>query len=103
MRKKTWIKKIREPTLVNPVAVVGSPGLRSIGSLVIDYLITESNPELMAEMYSTHFPLIYQTVPSYASDPTLPGIGGIKVNAGRIDFPKIQFYYKINPPLIITR
>lgn len=86
-----------------PVAVVGSPGLRSIGKLVIDSLINRVKPEIIAELFSTHFPLIYQTRPSYASHPRLPGIGGIQIDSGDMDLPKVQFYANAFPPLIITQ
>ncbi|MCW4038224.1 MAG: PAC2 family protein [Candidatus Bathyarchaeota archaeon] len=85
------------------MAVAGSPGLRSIGSLVINSLIQKVKPELIAELHSTHFPLIYQTKPSYASHPRLPGIGGITIESGVAEFPRIQFYFHPSPPLIITQ
>jgi proteasome assembly chaperone (PAC2) family protein len=103
MQKDTWIRYHRDLALNEPVAVVGSPGLRSIGSLVVDSLVEELNAELVAELYSTHFPLIYQTKPSYASHPGLPGIAGIRVDQRNIDFPKVEFFYHPSPPLIITR
>jgi proteasome assembly chaperone (PAC2) family protein len=99
----TWIHYHRKPTLDSPVAIVGSPGLRSIGSLVVDKLIDALNLELTAELYSTHLPLIYQTVPSYASHPQRLGIGGVRVESGRPDLPRVQFYTTPTPPLIVTR
>ncbi len=60
--------------LIEPIAVVGSPGLRSIGKLVMDSLITKTKANLIADLYSTHMPSIYQTKPSYAANPMLPGI-----------------------------
>jgi len=101
--QNTWIRQHKRPILDEPVAVVGSPGLRSIGRLVIDSLINEIKPKLIAELYSTHFPLIYQTKPSYASHPRLPGIGGIKIKSRKAYLPKIRFYTNASPPLIITR
>jgi proteasome assembly chaperone (PAC2) family protein len=103
MNKNTVIVYHNTPTLNKPIALIGSPGLRSIGILAIDYLINEIKPKLMAELYSTHFPLVHQTKPSYVSDPELPGIAGIKIESGEVEFPKIQFYYHYFPPLIITR
>jgi proteasome assembly chaperone (PAC2) family protein len=70
---------------------------------VIDSLVNELKPTLIAEVYSTHFPIVYQTKPAYASHHGLPGIGGINVEVGGINFPKIQFYVHTSPPLIITR
>jgi proteasome assembly chaperone (PAC2) family protein len=99
----TWVRYRHKPSLTSPVAVVGSPGLRSIGSLVVDTLIDTLNLKLTAELYSTHLPLIYQTVPSYASHPRRLGIGGVRVEAGRPDLPRVQFYTTATPPLIVTR
>ena len=70
---------------------------------MIDSLIRRIKPELIAELYSNHFPLIYQTKPSYASHPRLPGIGGITIESGVAEFPKVQFYFHSSPPLIITQ
>ena len=99
----TWVRYHRKPSLTTPVAVVGSPGLRSIGSLVVDTLIDTLHLKLTAELYSTHLPLIYQTVPSYAAHPRRPGIGGVRVESGRPDLPRVQFFTKASPPLIVTR
>jgi proteasome assembly chaperone (PAC2) family protein len=99
----TWIRQYKRPDITEAIAVAGSPGLRSIGSLVIDSLIKKIKPELIAELYSTHFPLIYQTKPSYVSHPRLPGVGGIKVKSGVAAFPRIQFYFHHSPSMIITR
>ena len=85
------------------MAIAGSPGLRSIGKLVIDSLITKMKPELIAELYSIHFPLIYQTTPSYASHPQLPGVSGVKIASGRVGLPKVQFYSHPSSPLILTQ
>ena len=103
MQNESWIKYYNFFDSNEPTAIVGSPGLRSVGGLVVDSLIDNFKPELMAELYSTHFPLVYQTKPSYASHPLLPGIGGIKIIAGKASFPCVQFYYHPLPPLIITR
>jgi proteasome assembly chaperone (PAC2) family protein len=66
-------------------------------------LIQNVKPDLIAELYSTHFPLIYQTKPSYASHPRFPGIGGITIESGVAEFPRVQFYFHPSPPLLITR
>jgi proteasome assembly chaperone (PAC2) family protein len=97
-----WIKRRSEPKLDCPVAVVGSPGLRSIGKLAIDTLIAQTGAQLLAELYSTHLPTVYQTTPSYAAHPSLPGMGGTLVEAGTVDFPKVQFYVSA-PNLILVR
>jgi len=98
-----WIKRHAKGDLKEPVAVVGSPGLRSIGKLVVDNLIASTKADLVAELYSTHLPAIYQTTPSYAAHPSLPGMGGSIVESGNPDLPKVQFYACKTPPLILTR
>jgi len=103
MEKETWIEQRGDAKLIEPIAVVGSPGLRSIGKLVMGSLITETKATLIADMYSTHMPSIYQTKPSYAANPMLPGTGGIIIESGQADFPKVQFYACSAPSLIITK
>jgi predicted ATP-grasp superfamily ATP-dependent carboligase len=99
----TWITSRQPINLEAPVAVVGSPGLRSIGKLVVEKLIQQTHAELAADLYSTHLPTIYETKPSYAAHPALPGTGGVLVEAGQVDLPKVQFYTSIAPPLILCR
>jgi proteasome assembly chaperone (PAC2) family protein len=103
MLESTWIEFKKEKSFCNPTAIVGSPGLRSIGGLVIDHLVDTLKAELIAELYSTHFPIIYQTIPSYVSHPHLPGIGGVKIESGILDLPKIRFYSTSIPSLVITK
>jgi uncharacterized protein len=103
MESDTWIKHISDVNLQEPVAIVGSPGLRSIGKLAVDSLIAQTKAQLVAELYSIHFPSVYQTVPSYAAHPSLPGMGGTIVDAGAVDFPKVQFYACSSPCLVLVR
>ena len=103
MENSTWIKTSTTIKLHEPIAIVGSPGLRSIGKLAVDSLISQTESDLVAELYSTHFPSIYQTIPAYAAHPSLPGMGGTIVDAGNIDFPKVQFYACPSPCLILVR
>lgn len=103
MAEHTWTKYYKRLEAEVSTAVAGSPGLRSIGSLVIDSMIERLRAELIAELYSTHFPLIYQTRPSYAPRPDLPGIGGVRVESGSPVLPRVQLYYHPAPPLVITR
>lgn len=103
MQKDVWIEHHKRFNMCKPVAVVGAPGLRSIGILVTDYLMKDCKPELFAELYSTHFPIVYQTKPIYASHPSLPGVGGISIASGIAGFPSVQFYYHTAPPVIFTR
>ena len=103
MQKETWIERRGDIELIEPIAVVGSPGLRSIGKLVMDSLIAKTNATKIADLYSVHMPSIYETKPSYAADPMLPGMGGVIVESGEVDFPKVQFYACSTPSLIITK
>ncbi len=101
--EEIWIEHRTLVELIEPVAVVGSPGLRSVGKLAVDNLIAQTKAVLLAELYSTHMPTIYQTTPSYAAHPSLPGMGGAIVEASSPDLPKVQFYYCQNPPLVFAR
>ena len=98
-----WIERLGKAELKQPIAAVGSPGLRSIGELVVEQLVTKTRAELVAELYSTHLPLIYQTNPSYASHYALPGIGGARVKQGQVDLPRVQFYACSSPSMILAK
>ena len=97
-----WIEHHEMLTLAEPIAIVGSPGLRSIGKLVVESLIVETRAQLIEELYSTHLPSIYQTAPTYAANPLFPGFGGALVQSGKVDLPKIQFYACPAPELIFV-
>lgn len=103
MSRNTWVTFHKRPELKNPVAVVGSPGLRSIGELVIDRLIDRIRPEFFAELHSSFFPVVYHTRPPYAPDPNLPGDGGVIVGRDGVALPRVQFYSSVDPDLIVTR
>lgn len=103
MSTDIWIERLKKLDLKQPLAVVGSPGLRSIGQLVVNQLIDRTRAELVAELYSTHLPLVYQTKPSYAAHYALPGIGGAKVENGTVELPKVEFYACSTPSLIIVK
>jgi proteasome assembly chaperone (PAC2) family protein len=98
-----WIERLGKAELKQPIAVVGSPGLRSIGELVVEQLVNKTRAELVAELYSTHLPLVYQTKPSYASHYALPGIGGARVKQGQVDLPRVQFYACSSPSMILAK
>jgi len=102
MEQEIWIRHHEKPKLTEPVAIVGSPGLRSIGKLAISTLMAETKAKLIAELYSTHLPSIFQTEPSYAANPLFPGFGGALVKAGSADLPKIEFYACPAPELILV-
>jgi proteasome assembly chaperone (PAC2) family protein len=85
------------------VAVVGSRGLRSVGKIAIDYMIEKLKPKLVTEIHSPHFPIIYDTQPSYAPRPNYPGKPGVLVENSTIVLPRIQFYLSDAPRLLLTR
>jgi proteasome assembly chaperone (PAC2) family protein len=72
--RKVWIeyRDTREIALKDPVAIVGSPGLRSVGKLVVDVLVESLQPTLFAELFSYGFPCIYYG-PSYLEAPSHAG------------------------------
>ena len=84
-------------------AVVGSRGLRSVGKIALDYLIERFQPKLIDEFYSPHFPMIYQTQPSYAAHPDLPGRSGVWLRHDGVQLPKVEFYLSDSPRLLLTR
>jgi len=85
------------------VAIVGSRGLRSVGKIAIDYLIEKLHPSLIDELHSPHFPIVYQTQPSYAAHPDYPGKPGIWIQKDRAQLPRIEFYLSKSPRLLLTR
>ena len=99
MKTDIWIEKKEKIKLQNPIAIVGSPGLGSIGKLVVEKFIEETKAQRVAKLYSTHLPMQYQTKPAYLAHYALPGIGGIKVDKSEIDLPKVEFF--INKPSLI--
>lgn len=84
-------------------AIVGSRGLRSVGKIAVDYLVEKLQPRLIEELYSPHFPMIYQTQPSYAAHPDYPGRPGVWLQHDRIELPKVEFYLSDSPRLLLTR
>lgn len=103
MENDVWIKRYDIHRMDNPVAIVGSPGLRSVGKLVVDSLIEKTKAQLIAELYSTHLPTVYETRPAYAAHPALPGGGGVIVASSTMDLPRVQFYAAKNPDLILVK
>lgn len=96
---KAWIEFIgKKPKFKNPIAILGAPGLRSVGKIAIDHLIRDLKPELFAELYSPNFPVVYYFSPSYVGT---PGEAGTKVENGVVELPKIKFYSHKN--LIIVK
>lgn len=85
------------------VAIVGSRGMRSVGRIAVDYLIEKLQPRLIDELYSTHFPIVYQTQPSYAAHPDYPGRPGIWLQKEGVQLPRVEFYLSESPRLLLTR
>lgn len=95
-----WVNYLKKPKFEGAkgnIAIAGSPGLRSIGLIAVDYLIKEWKPEKFAELYSPNFPITYNGIP-YAGT---TGESGVGVKEGIVELPKIEFYQKDN--LILTR
>jgi len=75
--------------LKEPIAIVGSPGLRSVGKIVIDELVGKTHPRLFAELYSYGFPSVYYG-PSYLGAPSAVGVKMAKGNV--VELPRVEFY-----------
>jgi len=106
--KKAWINYRDESKidLKEPIAIVGSPGLRSVGKIVIDELVVKTHPRLFAELYSYGFPSVYYG-PSYLGAPSGVGVKMAKGNV--VELPRVEFYILENEKqnqsqdIIITR
>lgn len=99
MKNEIWFEETKKVKLTNPIAVIGSPGLGSIGKLVVDSLIEETKAKLTTKLYSTHLPAFYQSKPAYLAHYALPGLGGAKIKAQKADLPKVDFF--VNEPSLI--
>ena len=89
--KRTWInyRDTSKIELKEPIAIVGSPGLRSIGKIVIDALVEKLHPQLVAQLFSYGFPGIYYG-PSYLG---APSSAGVKVEKGNlVELPSVELY-----------
>ena len=97
MAIKIFVRTQAMPHLKEPIAIVGSPGLRSIGITTTNYLTKELNAIPFAEIYASNLPIIYSTKPSYATIPRFSGIAGGKVRKGKLRLPTVRFYFKDKP------
>ncbi|MDI6886317.1 MAG: PAC2 family protein [archaeon] len=89
--KKAWInyRDTSKIELREPIAIVGSPGLRSVGKLAVDALVEKLNPKLFAELFSYGFPGMYYG-PSYLG---APSSAGVKVEKGNVvELPRVEIY-----------
>jgi len=93
---ETHLKYMDKPKLEKPIAIVGAPGLRSVGRMAVAFMVRVLDAKLFAELYSPRFCSIFSG-PSYLGFPGLPG--GIEYE-GAIDLPKVRFYHHKN--LILT-
>ena len=89
--RRVWINYRDTPKieLKDPVAIVGSPGLRSVGKIAIDVLVEKLQPQLFAELYSYGFPCIYYG-PSYLESPSHAGALIAKNNL--VELPNVAVY-----------
>lgn len=89
--RKAWInyRDTRKRELNDPIAIVGSPGLRSVGKLVVDALVEKLHPQLFAELFSYGFPSIYYG-PSYLGAPSHVGAQIAKGNV--VGLPSVKLY-----------
>ncbi len=100
--KKMWVTYCdkSKTTLKQPIVIVGSSGLRSIGKIVVDVLIEKLQPRLFAELYSYGFPGVYYG-PSYVGAPS--NAGTIKVKGNLVELPKVEFYLLEAENILIIR
>ena len=54
--KETFVHRIKEVTLKDPILVEGLPGVGHVGKLVADHIVEELKAEKIMEIYSPHFP-----------------------------------------------
>lgn len=103
--RKAWItyrdKGKGRIHLKEPIAIVGSSGLRSVGKIVVDELVKKTDPRIFAELYSYGFPSVYYG-PSYLG---APSVAGAKIAKGNVvQLPSVEFYaLEQNQDIIITR
>jgi proteasome assembly chaperone (PAC2) family protein len=100
--RKIWIEFREKIEPKDPIAIVGSPGLRSVGKIAVDKLIEKKHPRLCAELYSYGFPGIYYG-PSYLGAPSSAGVKMVKGNL--VEIPKVEFYVleHENHDIILTK
>ncbi len=96
----TWVKVYREVKARR--ALAASPGLRSVGFLVVNEVVRYLKSELVAEVFSAHFPVIYQSMPSYSPQPELPGIGGCIIDEGVVKLPSVKIFWCKEADLLVV-
>lgn len=104
--KKVWIdyRDKSKMDLKEPIAIVGSSGLRSVGKIAVDRLVEKLHPRLFAKLYSYGFPSIYYGA-SYLGAPS--GVGVKMAKGNLVELPRVEFYILENEnqsqDIIITR
>lgn len=99
-KMKFEIEEIGErPQFNQPIAVVGSPGLSSVGKIALDYLIEKLEPRPFIEIYSSNFPLVHMGPSYFATE----GHGGVSIKDGVVDLPRIKIYHHDAPELILVK
>ncbi|HDI46445.1 MAG TPA: hypothetical protein ENF82_01400 [Candidatus Methanomethylia archaeon] len=96
----TWVKIHKEVKARK--ALAASPGLRSVGFLVVNEIVRCLKSELVAEIFSAHFPVIYQSMPSYSPQPELPGIGGCIIDEGVVRLPSVKIFWCSEAGLLVV-
>jgi proteasome assembly chaperone (PAC2) family protein len=89
--RKAWItyRDTHKLQLHEPIAIVASPGLRSVGKIAIDTLVENLEPRLVAEVFSYGFPGVYYG-PSFLGAPSHVGVHLAEDNL--VYLPSVRIY-----------
>ncbi len=89
--RKTWItyRDTHKLQLHEPIAIVASPGLRSVGKVALDTLVENLEPRLVAEVFSYGFPGVYYG-PSFLGAPSHVGVHLAEGNL--VSLPSVRIY-----------
>jgi proteasome assembly chaperone (PAC2) family protein len=100
---ESWVNMLGDkPSPKESKAIVGSPGLRSIGKLAIDFMISQLKPRLIGELLSHYFPTAYPFSASYVSSPMYLGESGVFIE-GTTKVPRIEFHVEEKLGLVLVR
>ena len=100
---ESWVNIFGDkPRLKESKAVVGSPGLRSIGKLAIEFMINQLKPRLTGELLSRYFPTAYPFSASYVSSPMYLGESGVFIE-GTTKVPRIEFHVEEKLGLVLVK
>ena len=89
--RKAWVTYHDTLTkeLSSQIAIVGAPGLRSVGKIAVDTLIEQLQPRLYADIYSYGFPSTYYG-PSYLGAPS--HAGALTTRDQLTELPSVKVY-----------